>query len=158
MAAQRPPAAQGDLLAWSPPAPVQQYEAHRVRAATLAGRIKRAIAETLRDQAGAGADRDQIAAAMGEYLGDEVGKISLDAWSSEAREDRMPSLLRFAALLVATADPRLLQVLATECGWVVLDRKWLDTIELASLLRHEKAIARQRRAVEQRCLRNGVLT
>jgi hypothetical protein len=40
---------QADLLAWEAPAPVQKFERHRVRAATLSGRIKRGIAEALRE-------------------------------------------------------------------------------------------------------------
>lgn len=154
MAAQRPDPNQPDLLTWRAPAPVQQHVPHRVRAATLAGRIKRAIAETLRETE---IDRDQVAAAMGDYLGEPVAKASLDAWASGAREDRLPSLTRFCALLAATADERLLQVLAAECGWAVVDRKWLPMIELASVQDHENRIVRRRKTLQAECRRSGAL-
>jgi hypothetical protein len=86
-----------------------------------------------------------------------VAKSSLDAWSSEARESQVPSLVRFVALLKATQDPRLLQVLAQECGWVVVDRKWLPLIELASLREHEDEVRRRRRALQAEGRSSGAL-
>lgn len=150
-------AAQRELLAWSPPAAVERFAPERVRAATLAGKVKRGVAEALRHSTEAGRDREAIAAAMADYLGEEVAKSSLDAWSSEARESQVPSLVRFVALLKATQDPRLLQVLAQECGWVVVDRKWLPLIELASLREHEDEVRRRRRALQAEGRNSGAL-
>ena len=148
---------QADLLAWSAPEPVERFEPTRVRAATLAGKIKRAISEALKDEADKGWDRENTAGAMSHYLGETVSKNTLDSWCSEAREDHMPSLVRFVGLLEATGDKRLLQVIAAQLGWVVIDKKWLPVIELASLREHEDKVRDRRRALQAHARIQGTL-
>lgn len=148
---------QADLLAWTAPAPVERFEPTRVRAATLNGKIKRAIAETLRDEADKGWSRENTALAMTDYLGAEVSANALNAWCSEAREDQMPSLVRFVGLLDATGDMRLLQVIAAELGWVVMHKKWLPMIELASLREHEDKVRDRKRALQAHARIAGTL-
>ena len=148
---------QADLLAWSAPEPVERFEPARVRAASLAGKIKRAISEALREEAAKGFDRENTAAAMSVYLGAEVGANALNAWCSEAREDQMPSLVRFVGLLDATGDMRLLQVIAAELGWVVMHKKWLPMIELASLREHEDKVRDRKRALQAHARIAGTL-
>ena len=143
-------AGQADLLAWSPPTPVRAFDPARVRAITLAGKIKRAIAEALRHAADDGVAREQIVAAMADYLSVDVSKNAVDAWASEAREENLPNIVRFVALMKATKDQRLLQVLADQCGWAVVDKKFLPLIELASLREHQDVV--KRRADELRAV------
>lgn len=152
-----PPPGQLSLLEWQPPAPVARFEDHRVRAATLPAQIARAIAEALRSQAEAGTDRAQIAERMGEYLGQRVSKSMLDAYASQAREDHAIPLSRFVALLHATADRRLLELIAEPLGWSVIDRRYLPLIELASVREHEDEVRRRAATLRQRARRDGVL-
>lgn len=148
---------QADLLAWVPPAPVVRFEPVRVRAATLTGKVKRAIAETLRTAAELGRDRAAIAEAMATFLGEDVPKSALDTWASEAREEHLPNVVRFIALLHATGDQRLLQVIADAVGCAAVDRKFLPLIELASLREHEDAVARRRRELQAISRHTGAL-
>ncbi len=93
-----------DLLSdWTPPAPTVAFDDSAVRAATLDGRISRAIGVALKD---AGVTRDVIARRMTEYLGEPVSKNMLDAYASQARQDHAISLSRFVGLLHATRDQR----------------------------------------------------
>ena len=138
-----PAAGQQDLLSWEPPVPIERFDRERVRAATVTGKVKRAIAETLRQQTDGGWNREAITVAMADYLGEPVAKSALDAWASEAREGQLPSIVRFMALLHATLDQRLLQVIAEQFGWAVVDKKWLSLIELASLREHKDAVDRR---------------
>jgi hypothetical protein len=149
--------AQPDLLTWEPPRPVEKFDPMRVRAATLAGKIKRAIAEALRGETDKGFDRENTAGAMSDYLGEQVSKNTLDSWCSEAREDHMPSLVRFVGLLQATRDKRLLQMIAAQLGWVVIDKKWLPVIELASIREHEDKVRDRRKALQAHARIAGTL-
>ena len=65
-------AGQADLLAWSPPTPVRAFDPARVRAITLAGKIKRAIAEALRHAADDGVARYLVSAATAAPTGAEL--------------------------------------------------------------------------------------
>ncbi len=81
MPPRRPPVSgQPDLLDWQPPQSVVAFEPARVRAATITGQIARAVAETLRDAAAAGASREHIAARMSEITGERVSRAMLDAY------------------------------------------------------------------------------
>lgn len=137
------PAAQMDLLGWTAPRPVARFKAERVRAASLLGRVARAVAETLK-----GASRKSVAELMSTHLGEPVTRNMLNAYASEAREGHVISLSRLVALIHATHDRRLLQVIADEFGWVVVDAKYLPTIELASLREHEDDVRRRRQRLQ----------
>lgn len=63
---------QPDLLDWTPPQAVGRFDERQVRAATLAQRISRAVAETLRAADAAGLTREDIASRMEEYLGPDT--------------------------------------------------------------------------------------
>ena len=150
-------ASQADLLAWEAPTPVEKFAPVRVRAATLTGKIKRAISEALREEAEKGFDRENTAAAMSHFLGETVSKNALDSWCSDAREDHMPSLVRFIALLDATGDKRVLQVICQELGWAVIEKRWLPMIELASLREHEDKVRDRRKALQAHARIAGTL-
>lgn len=144
-----PAPGQMDLLAWQPPQPVARFDPPRVRAASLPVQIGRAVAEALRDAAAAGICRDEVARRMGAILGTTISKSMLDAYASQAREEHTISLARFVALIQATGDRRLLQLLAEPLGWAVIDRADLARIELSDLREHADEIARRMRALEQ---------
>lgn len=129
-----------DLLNWQPPEPVVAYEPARVRSATLAGAIAQAVSATLKDD---GRTRAEIAAAMSEYLGEDVTENMLNAYASEARESHVINLPRFIALLAVTGDQRALQMIAGKLDWAVIDRKYLPAIRLAQRVERRAEITRE---------------
>ncbi|MBB4268251.1 DNA transposition protein [Roseospira visakhapatnamensis] len=117
---------QMDLLAWEPPEVVRAFPAEHVRAASMRAQISKAVAAALRD---CETSREEIAVAMSDYLGEAVPKTALDGYASEAREDHTISVVRLMALVHATGDVRLLQLLAEPFGSMVVDTKHREAIE-----------------------------
>ncbi len=147
-------AGQLDLLAWAPPAAVARFADERVRAASLAGLVCRAVSEALKD---CGMPREQVAARMSAYLGEDVSKHMLDAYASEARDQHNISVVRLVALLHATADRRLLEVFAELFDWAVIERKFLRLIDIAALQEREDELRRAREALRREAKAAGVL-
>lgn len=133
----RPAPVQPDLLD-SPPG---GFEEAQVRAASLAGRISRAVAVTLRD---CELSRAEIAARMGAFLGERVSEAMVNAYASAAREDHNISAVRLLALVHATGDVRLLHLLVEPFGLTPVPVAVLPLIELARV--HESMEAMRRRA------------
>lgn len=142
---------QPDLLDWQPPEAVKRFPEEQVRAATFAARVSRAVAAALAD---ADAEREAIAARMSSFLGERVSPAMLDAYASQAREDHRISVPRLMALLHATRDRRLLELLAEPLGWAVIDRRHLPLIEVAAIREHEDEL-RKRREFLMRSARSG---
>lgn len=130
-----------DLLDWEPPQVVRQFEPDQVRAASLRAMVAKAVSAALRD---CEKDREAIAAEMSEYLGEPTSKNILDAYASEAREDHVINVVRFLALVHATGDHRLLQMLADSFGLAVVEKRYLAAVEEAMWAEQEER-ARQRR-------------
>lgn len=120
---------------WTPPAIVTRYGEERVRAATLRARIARAVAETLRD---CDTGRDDIAAAMSDWLGEDVGRNMLNNYASKAQSDHTIPYLRLLALTHVTGDVRLLQIGAAMFGHVIADEKYLDWIKVGMKADHRE--------------------
>ncbi|MBF5095298.1 DNA transposition protein [Azospirillum sp. INR13] len=135
-----------DLLAWQPPEPVRAFPPEKVRAASLRSAVAKAVSLALKE---CGRDRDDVAQAMGEYLGEACPKTMLDAYASEAREEHVINVVRFIALMHATGDRRLLQLLAEPFGLAVIDARYLPAIEDA-LLDDKIAELTQRRQFARR--------
>jgi hypothetical protein len=119
-----------DLLAWAPPTPTQAFPPEKVRAASLRAQVAKAVALALRE---CGKAREQVAEDVSEYLGEPMPKTMLDAYASESREDHVINVVRFLALVHATRDYRLLQLLAEPFGLAVIDSRYLPAIEDAVL-------------------------
>ncbi len=143
-------ARQPDLLDWTPPEPVAAFAPEAVRGATLEARIARAVSVALQDSK---LSREEIAARMSGWLGTKVTTNMLNAYASVAREDHPIGLSRFLALVQATGDRRLLELLAEMFGWAVIERRHLPLIEMAAvqerldeLHRTKEALRRQARA------------
>ncbi|TCS62556.1 DNA transposition protein [Varunaivibrio sulfuroxidans] len=119
-----------DLLSWEPPTLIERFDDARVRTATLRSRIARAVAETLK---GSDIPRADIAAAMSDWLGEDVSKAMLDAYASEAREDHTIPFLRLLAMVHVTGDVRLLQMGAELFAHSVVDDKYLPWVEVGQL-------------------------
>ena len=139
--------AQLSLLEWTPPEPTVRFDEVQVRAATIEARVSRAIAAALKDSV---SDRQAVAEAMGDFLGQRVTKNMLDAYASVAREDHPITIARFVALLHATRDRRLLELIAEPLGWAVIDRKMLPLIELAAVQEKQRELHAQADALRRR--------
>jgi len=130
-----------DLLDWQPPEPAVRFEEAKVRGATLNARICRAMAVSLKE---CGLPRDEVARRMGEYLGEEVSKPMLDAYVSEARDTHTINVVRFAALVHATRDWRLLSLIPELFGFAVVDDRYVSLIRSVQI--REKAAELERLA------------
>ena len=119
---------QMDLLAWQAPEVVRAFPPELVRGASFEARIARAVSVALTD---CGTPRAEIADRMSGYLGQKVSLAMLNAYASAAREEHTISLPRFLALMHATGDQRLLELLAEPFGLAVVERKHLPLIEMA---------------------------
>jgi hypothetical protein len=116
-----------DLLYWQPPKVAAGFEDEaRVRAHSLRHRIARALSEMLKDS---GQSRAEIAEAMAEFLDEDFGEATLNAYASPAREGHNITLERAIALLAVTRDPRLLGDLVAPYGFAVIPNKYLAAIE-----------------------------
>lgn len=146
--------AQPDLLEWQPPMPVVAYEPAHVRGATLAASIARAVAATLRD---CGLSRDDVATRMSAYLGERVSRNMLDAYASEARQGHPIPVTRLVALMHATGDRRLLQLIAEPMGWAVIERRYLPMIELAAVQDQRDELAKRADALRRAARAGGAL-
>lgn len=135
-----------DLLSWVPPEPVKAFAPEKVRAHSLRATLAKAVSLALKE---CGRTRDAIAEAVAEYLGEACPKSMLDAYASEAREEHTISVVRFIALMHATGDRRLLQMLAEPFGLAVIDARYLPAIEDA-LLDDKIAELTQRRQFARR--------
>ncbi len=146
-----------DLLDWTPPVSVARFEDRKVRAVSLYARLCRAMAASLHDAALKGKKRPAIAACMSAYLGEAVSVNMLDAYVSEARTDHTISLPRFVALIHATGDQRLLQLLAELFGWAVVPGSMVHLIEAAAIREQEDVLKRRRQELVSRAKREGAL-
>lgn len=147
-----PPAQQLDLLDWTPPPATVRFDDAAVRAATIHARISRAIGVALKD---AGADRAEIARRMAAFLGEAVPVNMLNAYASQAREDHVISVPRYLALMAATGDRRLLQLLAEDMGWAVVEKRHLPMIELAEVQEKLAELEAHRAALKRRVKAGG---
>ncbi|HVJ53485.1 MAG TPA: DNA transposition protein [Aliidongia sp.] len=134
-----------DLLDWTPPQVSPQVDAELVRAGSLRGRISRAVALVLRD---CDLPRELVAERMGEFLGEEVARSSLDGYASQAREEHTISAIRLVALAHVTGDMRALQVLIEPLDQAVIPARYLPAIEAE--IKAEQAEALAARADELR--------
>ncbi len=120
-----------DLFADYKPAPVvARFDEADVRAATLAARLSRAVAATLRDSK---LSRAAIAEGMATFLGEDVPLTMLEAYASQAKEKHQISAVRLIALAVVAKDERLLNALLNGAGLIAVPQRY----EL--LIRRERA-------------------
>ncbi len=138
-----------DLLAWEPPRVAVGYDAQDMRG-PLDLVIARLVSSALHRATEQGQSREQIAAAMSDYLGRAVSKTTLDAWSSPARSTNRIPLDAFVALVEATGDHDLLGWLPGQHGYVVVPQRYGDLIELQLIEEKEAEMARRKAALTAR--------
>ncbi len=135
-----------DLLLGREIAPaVRRFDEKLFRVTSITARICRALKAAL-----AGLDRDQVAADMGKVLGRQVSKNVLDRYVSEASEDHSIPLDRFIALVRVTKDKRLLQMIADDLGWVVVDAREAHWIEVGKYQDAAAELAKRANAAKRK--------
>lgn len=139
-----------DLLDWEPPEPAVRFTERQVRGATLNARVCRAMAVALEECSDS---REEVAARMSAYLGMEVSKNMLDAYVSEARDTHTINIVRFAALVHATQDWRLLSLLPELFGFAVVDERYVALIRAKQMRERAHELDRLADAEERRAKR-----
>jgi hypothetical protein len=120
-----------DLLNWQPPAVVKAFPPEKIRAASLRALISKATALALKES---GRERREVVQIMGEWLGEACTETMLNAFASEARENHVPSLVRFLGIAHATGDAqRMLQALADQFDLAVIPARYVPAIEDAMI-------------------------
>ncbi|CDZ32175.1 Hypothetical protein NGAL_HAMBI1145_09460 [Neorhizobium galegae bv. officinalis] len=120
-----------DLFRDLQPEPVvERFAGDEVKAWSLSGRLAKAIALTMEDS---DLSREEIAAAMSDITKASISKATLDAYSSQAKEQNQIPAVRLAALVAVTGDARALNVLLEEAGLIVIPKKY------EALLKRERA-------------------
>lgn len=138
-----------DLLSeWTPPRVAVTFEAtERVRAISFGQRISRAVSEVLRDSS---RSREEIAAAMSDFLGEEMSKNMLDAYASTARESHTISLERAFALLHATGDARIFGMELSRFDYAVIPERYVGAVEDAMIEDQKEQLKRRQLAARRK--------
>lgn len=133
--------AEGQLpLGFDPPA---LPEAH----ADLAGfdrRVAASVARILREDP---ATRFEIAGRVSELLDEDVSKLMLDAYASEARDGHNISVARFLALVAATHRYDVLDALVRLIGATLLVGEEVYTAELGHIETQIRALEARKRGL-----------
>ncbi|MGK9234810.1 DNA transposition protein [Inquilinus limosus] len=130
---------QPSLLDWRPAEVVRRFASDLIRSASLAARLCRGLKLALADSE---MSRSEVAARMSDYLGETVSEAMLNAYVSEARGQHVINAVRLVSFLAVTQDPRPLNALLDELGWVVIDKKWLPWIEVGMLREQREKLDR----------------
>ncbi|MFN3883233.1 MAG: hypothetical protein ACK4Q4_00565 [Rhodocyclaceae bacterium] len=119
--------------------PVQRFEPMVTAAATMTGRICRALKAAIEASK---KERVQVAKEMGDYLGQPVPKATLDKYVSEGSRDHEIPVTKFMALAHATGEEhRLLNILAEPLGYIVVPRHceaWIKAGQLAQQIQQQR--------------------
>ena len=143
-----------DLFSWEPPKVTRAFAPEKVRAASLAASLSKAVSASLKE---CGKDREQVAREMAAYLGEAVSADMLDKYASEAAESHIINVVRFIGLIAATKDQRLLELVAATFGWAVIERKYLPAIDYAIALEKKAELERVTDAMRRGLKMEGVL-
>lgn len=120
----------GNLLDWDEaPKVAARFEEQSFGAGPrLEDLIALAVSRTMRESK---LSREDIAEAMGSFLGCEIKKTILDAYASQSRTDHPIGLARAVALAAATGDPRLFGEVLEPIGFAVIPSRYLAAVDEA---------------------------
>lgn len=138
-----------DVDAWPSQLPkvVRSFPEEWIRSPNFRSRVAKAVSLAMKE---CGRSRDELAEAMSQFLGEDIGANMLNAYASESRREHVINVPRFLALFHATGDVRLLQLLADPFDFVVIPRKLLPVIEEVMWAEQEQLAARNRQAARER--------
>ncbi|MCV6583995.1 MAG: hypothetical protein OIF47_00525 [Marinibacterium sp.] len=128
---------------WRPPQVSVSLPPEVTTGGNLGSQLARAVSRALK---AAGRSREEIAAEMSDYLGDEISKNMLDAYASEARESHKITVERMMALIHVTGQHGLLGFIAEQFGLVVVHERYRDIIDLHFIEEQEQALAARKSA------------
>lgn len=123
-----------------PPAAVEESALRGLDKATSS-----AVARILKEDP---RNRFSIAAACSELLDDEVTKLMLDAYASEARENHNIPFARFLALVAATQRYDVLDALVRQVGCGVLVGEEIHLAEIGHLESQRRDIEKRLKALK----------
>lgn len=106
---------------YDPPPVVERFAPERVRGVRMATRIKRAVAETIKESKHG---RDSIAHLMSELLDERITSAVLDQYTSTANEGHNIPAHRLVALFQVTGDMRLLNAMLADADVVAVHAKY----------------------------------
>lgn len=106
---------------YQPPKVVERFAPERVRAVRVSARIKRAVAEAIKDSKHG---RDSIAHLMSEQLGERITNDMLNQYTSTANEAHNIPAHRLIALYSVTGDVRLINALLADSDLIAVDAKY----------------------------------
>lgn len=115
---------------YTPQPVVERFAPERVRASRASARIKRAVAEAIKESRHG---RDSIAHLMSEQLDERITTAQLDQYTSTANENSNISAHRLVALFNVTGDVRLINALLEGTDVIAVSGKY------EALIRREMA-------------------
>lgn len=122
------------------PPVVERFDQERVKSARVSGRIKRAVAEAMKDS---GRTRDDIAEQMSAYLDEKVTVLMLQQYTSTANESHNIPAHRLMALFAVTGDARLLNELMAGSGFIAVHGRYEPLLRRESAKLHLERINRE---------------
>jgi hypothetical protein len=125
---------------FTPPPVVERFSPDRVRAIKPSARVKRAVAEAIRDSK---LSRDQVARLMGEQLDEPISTNVLDQYTSVSNAGHNIPAYRLIALIAVTGDARILNALLAESGFVAVEAKYEALIRREMLKEAGEKLARE---------------
>ncbi len=129
---------------WTPPKYAAELPEETTRGGTLDTQIARAISHALSQS---NMSREELAKAMSDYLGVEVTRNMLDAYSSQARTDHKITLERFIALIEVTQNIGLTGFVAGFFGHIVVPSKYRELIDLHYIQEKRDELEARERAI-----------
>lgn len=109
------------------------------------GRLKRAMAQAIRECAWS---RAEIAARMAQYMAvGQISKTTIDSYTAESKAGHDISLLRFKAFVRATGALWLWDLVVAEEGLTILEGDEARLAEIARLQQEQRAIGQELRAL-----------
>ncbi|ADZ72429.1 hypothetical protein [Polymorphum gilvum] len=139
-----------DLFSWAPPKATVSLGAEGPGRGALDSQIARLVSRALREAREEGASRADVARRIATTLGRSVSEATLDKWASEAAEEHRIPLDAFLALVEATGCNGLLGALVERFGFVVVEARYADLIELHLVEEQQRKMDAHRCALEAR--------
>jgi hypothetical protein len=147
MSRRRDPLTQ-DLFSWEPPKVTVGLAAEATGRGALDNQIARLVSRALRDAKDGGLSRADVAQRMSDTLERPISEASLHKWASEASEEHRIPLDAFLSLIEVTGCHGLLGFVAERFGFVVVDARYADLIELHLIEEHERDVAARKASLE----------
>ncbi len=140
----RRPAFATDQLAFTFEVP--QVQTHEGALAGLSREVSSAVARILKED---GRSRPMLAAALSELLDEDIDKMTIDGWASEARERFNISFSRLLALVQVSNRVDVLDALLRRIGVAALFGEEIKTAQLGHIDRKIAELMAQKKQIQQ---------